>query len=324
MSDHSTSKPKVTPKDFFLWAGAMVALYFSIGSFIALSFEYIERLVGAGSLVSYNPYSGGLRFAIASLVVLFPVYLIITRLLNSDIRAHSEKKELWVRKWPVFLTVFGAAVALIIDLIVLLNTFLSGEELTAAFLLKVLTVFIVFGGTFYYYVQDVRGVWERNEKGSKTIGLVVSCILLLAIIGGFFIMGSPQTQRQFRYDEDRINDLRNIQSQVTEYYRTTEKIPASLDELKDPLVGNYIDVDPETGDAYGYTATGKLTFQICATFSRPFPEFEISDTGKDDWRVQELQRTKTDWDHDAGRTCFDREVDPERIVPFKEQPLRIR
>jgi len=318
MSDHSTSKPKVTPKDFFLWAGAMVALYFSIGSFIALSFEYIERLVGIGSLVGYNPYSGGLRFAIASLLVLFPVYIILTRLLNSDIRAHSEKKEIWVRKWLVFLTVFGAAVALIIDLIVLVNTFLSGEELTAAFLLKVLTVFVVFGGTFYYYVQDIRGVWERNEKGSKMIGFVVSAILLLAIIGGFFIMGSPATQRKYSYDEQRINNLRNIQSQVTEYYRTTERLPASLEEVVDPLVGSYIENDPETGESYEYTPTGSLTFEICATFSLPFPEIKDSVTNQTDWRIQDLRRTKVDWDHEAGRTCFDREVDPERLTPYKE------
>lgn len=324
MSEQSNTKPKVTPKDFFLWAGAMVALYFSIGSFIVLAFEYIERLVGVGSVIGYDPYTGGIRFAIASLVVLFPVYVILTRMLNKDIRNFSEKKELWVRKWLVFLTVFGAAVALIIDLIVLVNTFLSGEELTAAFLLKILTVLLVFGGVFYYYVQDIRGVWEKKEKLSKMIGLGVSIALLASIVGGFFIMGSPATQRQFRYDEQRINNLRNIQSQVTEYYQTTERLPSDLEELRDPLVGNFIGSDPETNESYEYTATGKLTFELCATFSLPLPEIDTTKVGKDDWRIRDLAQTGADWPHDAGRTCFERTINPERIIPFKETSLRIR
>jgi len=105
MSEHT----KVTPKDFFLWVGAMAALYFSVGSFIILSFEYIERLVGTTAVIGYDPYSDSIRFAIASLIVLFPVYVIITRMLQGDIRNNPEKKNIWVRKWLIFLTVFGSA-----------------------------------------------------------------------------------------------------------------------------------------------------------------------------------------------------------------------
>ncbi len=321
-----SEKPKVTPKDFFLWAGAMVALYFSIASFLILSFEYIERLVGTGSIVGYDPYSSGIRFAIASLVVLFPVYIILTRLLNTDIRQNPAKKELWVRRWLVFLTVFAAGIALIIDLIVLVNTFLGGEELTVAFLLKIVTVLIVFSGVFYYYLQDIRGVWERNEKLSKMIGLSVSIVVLTSIVGGFFIMGSPATQRQFRYDDQRINNLRSLQGEVTQYYRTTEKLPETLEDLKDPLVGSFIGNDPETNKPYEYRIIDDLTFEICATFSLPFPEIDDSKVGKmkDNWRIRDLQRTAVDWKHNVGRTCFERTVDPERITPFLKEPLPIR
>lgn len=312
-----SEKSKATPKDFFLWLMAMIALYFSVGSFIALSFEYIERLVGFGAVIGYDPYSGGIRFAIASLLVLFPVYLVLTRILNKDIRLNPEKKDVWVRKWLVFLTVFAAGIGLIVDLVILIQTFLGGEELTAAFLLKVVTVFILFGGVFYYYLQDIRGVWEREEKKSKAIGVGVTAVVVLSIIGGFFIMGSPATQRALRQDQQRIDDLRNLQSQVTEYYRTTEKLPKTLDDLKDPLIGNYIQDDPETGEPYEYTPTGDLVFELCATFSLPLPEFDEDKIDRSDWRVRDLQQTAADWAHEEGRTCFERTVDPERITPFK-------
>ncbi len=306
---------KVTPKDFFLWAGAMFALYFSVGSFMALMFEYIDRLVGNSAVIGADPYSGGMTFAIASLIVLFPVYIVLTRILQKDIRRDSDKKELWVRRWLIILTIFGAGVALIIDLIVLINTFLGGEVLTAAFLLKILTVFVLFGGVFYYYIQDVRGVWEANERKSKRIGFVVSAILAVSIVAGFFIMGSPQTQRELRFDAQRIENLRMIQNEVTSYYRTAEKLPASLEVLKDPLVGSYIESDPETGDAYEYSVTGPLTFEVCATFNLPLTEVKSDAVSQGDWRIKELQRTAQDWAHEEGRVCFEREVDPDRLKP---------
>ena len=274
-------KLNVTPKDFFLWAGAMVALYFSIGSFITLSFEYIERLVGVNSIIGYDPYSGAIRFAIASLIVLFPVFIIITRILQKDIRAVAAKSDLWVRRWLIVLTIFGSAIALIIDLIVLVNTFLGGEVLTAAFLLKVLTIFIVFGGVFYYYVQAIRGVWVKKEKLSKLIGAGVSAVIVIFIITGFFIMGSPASQREFRNDDQRINDLTSIQSQVTSYYRETERLPEALEDLKDPLVGGYVNTDPVTGDDYEYAKTGDLTFELCAVFERALPELDETSSQSD-------------------------------------------
>ncbi|QSH39565.1 hypothetical protein JXR01_00955 [Candidatus Kaiserbacteria bacterium] len=312
-------KAKVTPKDFFFWAGAMVTLYFSIGSFITLSFEYIDRLVGEGGVVGYDPYSSGIRLAIASLIVLFPVFITLTRLLQKDIRVHPEKSDLWVRRWLIVLTIFGAAVALIVDLIVLLNAFLGGEELTAAFLLKILTVLIVFGGVFYYYVQAIRGVWVEKEKLSKMIGAGVSGLLVIFIILGFFIMGSPAAQREFRNDDQRINDLSSIQSQVTNYYRATERLPDTLEDLKDPLVGGYISSDPQTDEDYEYEKTGALTFELCATFERALPEIDETGGQSNDWRIQDLKRTAEDWAHGEGRTCFERTIDPELIKPYPEQ-----
>jgi hypothetical protein len=315
--------PKVTPKDFFMWLGAMVALYFSVGSFIALTFEYIERLVGDAAIIGYDPYSGGIQFAIASLIVIFPVYITLTRMLNQDIRTNPLKKELWVRRWLIFLAVFVAGIAMLVDLIVLINTFLSGEEITAAFLLKIVMVLVVAAGVFYYYLSDIQGKWENREALSKTIAGSVSLLVLISVIAGFFIMGSPQTQRLLRYDQQRIYDLQSIQSQVTNYYQTTEALPEFLEKLQDPLIGARIQADPETGNEYEYTKTGDLTFELCAIFSLPLPGFDTDTADLSDWRVRELRQTAQDWPHGAGRTCFDREIDPERIVPFKE-PVPIR
>jgi len=62
-------KPKATPKDFFLWAGAMIALYAGIFSFITLLFEYINQVFPDKVLGYYDPYAGGVAYAMASLIV---------------------------------------------------------------------------------------------------------------------------------------------------------------------------------------------------------------------------------------------------------------
>ncbi len=311
---------KTTPKDFFLWIGAMIALYFSVGSFIKLLFEYIDRFTAPTALLHIYSYSGGMRFALASMIVLFPVYIVLMRLLQKDIRLHPEKKELWVRKWLIILTIFAAGAGMLIDLIVLLITFLGGELVTIAFFLKVLTVFLVFSSVFYYYIQDVRGEWEKNEKASKNIGYAVGFMVLVGIVGSFFVMGSPAQQRAYRFDKDRISALQNIQSTVEQYYREKGELPKSISELKDPLLSIYIPTDPETGKEYSYEVVDATHFKICATFSLPFENIAKDTPTKGDWRLEDLKRTAQDWSHKAGDVCFTRTVDPKRIA----KPLPVK
>ncbi len=306
---------KVTPKDFFLWLGAMVALYISVGSFVALLFEYIDRLVGP-HIAGYDPYSGGISFAIASLIVLFPVYVYLTRMLNQDIRAHPEKRELWVRRWLVFLTVFAAGIGMIIDLIVLLYTFLSGEALTTAFLLKVVTILVIFGAVLYYYLQALRGVWEQHEKRSRMIGYATGAIVIIAIIGGFFIMGSPQAQRELRDDQARISDLQMLETRIQDYYRDKQELPEELADITSDYQGAYLPRDPRTNESYEYARIDATTFELCATFAQPLPHLEAGAAASDDWRVRELERQQANWDHDAGHTCFEKEIDPDRLQPL--------
>jgi len=142
---------KVTPKDFFLWAGAMVALYGSVIALIALLFEYIDRTY-PDSLEHYvDPYSGGIRFAMASLIVLVPVTIVLMRFIRNDIARAAEKAELWVRRWALVFTVFIAGAMVVGDLIALINTFLGGD-LTTRFILKILVVLFVAGGGFLHFL----------------------------------------------------------------------------------------------------------------------------------------------------------------------------
>jgi hypothetical protein len=91
---------KVTPKDFFLWAGAMVGLYGSVISFITLIFAYIDQAfpdaLEASMYYNYDPYSGSIRFAMASLIVLVPVTILLLQLIRKDIAKDHAKADVRV------------------------------------------------------------------------------------------------------------------------------------------------------------------------------------------------------------------------------------
>jgi len=304
-------KPKTTPKDFFLWAGAMATLYAGVVSFIALLFSYIDY-VFPDTLGYYgDPYSNGVSYYMASLIVLTPVFMLLMRLIRRSIAQDPSRGEIWVRRWALFLTVFVAGASIVVDLIVLLTTFLSGEELTAAFLLKVLVVLLVAGAGLMHFLADLRGYWHTEQSKARMVNWGVGALVIVAILAGFLIVGTPQQARLYRVDQQKVYDLQNIQSQIVTYWQQKQTLPSQLSEVNDPLYGMTVPVDPETGAQYTYTRTSNSSFKLCADFNMSSRGGEQSYTmpyyGYD---------SQQNWVHEAGEHCFDRTIDPERYPPF--------
>jgi predicted DNA-binding protein with PD1-like motif len=160
MEENKEIKPRTSPKDFFINLLSMAALYMSAGSFIALVFQYINIFFpDALEVRGYgNPLQGAysiIRFAVSTLIVSFPIYLTTLWFMGKEYITLPEKRNLRIRKWLIYFTLFLTALIIMGDLIALVNTFLGGE-ITMRFVLKVLTVFAVTGSIFTYYLSDVR------------------------------------------------------------------------------------------------------------------------------------------------------------------------
>lgn len=317
-------KPKVTPKDFFFWIAAMVALYVSVFSLINLLFDYINFAFPDALNTYIDPYAGSIRYEIASLVVLVPVFLALMRMIRRDIEHVPEKKDLWIRRWALFVTVFIAGIAVIADLITLINYFLGGE-ITTRFILKALVVFLVAGGGFLHFLADIRGYWVQYPKRARTIGYAVGLLVLLAIVAGFFIMGTPNQIRMYRFDDRKVGDLQNLQYQVVNYWQLKQRLPATLPDLADPISGFTIPADPQSGNEYTYKVAGKLSFQLCAVFNAKSQATPINSRIRptmpaavpNGYGGKEIGDV---WQHGAGEACFDRTIDPERYPPFSKSP----
>ncbi len=315
---------KTTPKDFFLWAGAMVALYLSVISFITLLFEYINYVFPDPSAYAGDPYSSAMRFAMASLIVLVPTTLILLRLIRGTIMADAGKAGIWVRRWVLQLTVFVMTVTILIDLITLVNYFLNGE-VTTRFILKIVVVLLVAGFLFMHFLADLKGYWIKHPKKADLIGIASAAVALAAIVAGFFIVGSPSAARDTRLDVQRVNDLMSIQSQVVSFYQQKEELPGTLAELSDPLSYFTLPKDPKTGMDYTYEKTGTLAFKLCADFAREGKDMTGRGGYAGDMAVSYPypgpEGGMENWKHGAGTVCFERTIDPERYPVF-EKPLR--
>jgi hypothetical protein len=252
----------------------------------------------------------------ASLIVLAPVFLILMRVIRRNIAVDPSRKEIWVRRWALFLTVFLAGATIVVDLIVLLTQFLRGEEITVAFLLKVLVILLVAGAGFLHFLADLRGYWEKNDDKARYVTYGVGVLVFVAIASGFFIVGTPQQARLMRFDEQKVSDLQTIQWQLVNYWQTKQTLPATLTETNDPLSGFVVPSDPQTGEPYEYQRTSNISFELCAMFNakdryaRVYPERPITP-------VPNVAKAGGDtWEHGEGRVCFERTIDPERYPPI--------
>ncbi len=313
-------KPKVTAKDFFLWAGAMVTFYWSVIAFILLTFDYINyAFPNALNYYPIDPYQSGISYKMASIIVLLPLYMFLMRLIRADISHDASRKEIWVRRWALILTLFVAGIAIAVDLIMLLTTFLNGEELTLAFLLKVLIIFLVAAGVFMHFISDLRGYWDMFPLRKRAVGIGVVILAVVTILAGFFIIGTPGQARLARFDAQKVSDLQNIQSQVIYYWQAKQQLPEAITDLNNSLAYGSVPVDAQTGEPYVYQTTGTLSFKLCAVFNAksrvnaPFPETRATAP----MPIEGKSGMSDNWQHDAGQVCFDRTIDPSFYPPLK-------
>lgn len=315
---------KTTPKDFFLHLGAVLALYISAGALINLIFTIINYSF-SDALTNYFSASS-IAWPISVLIILVPILYGLEWLIQRDIDKIPEKKEIWVRRWRIYLTIFLMVVLVGGDLIVLINTYLNGE-VTARFIWKVIAILLIAGSIGKYYFYSMYPKFRHANlirRGNAWFGVV---LVLGAIVGGFLVVGSPATQRALRLDSQRIGDLESLESEIVDYWQQQGRLPANLGSLVDSVSVYELPMDPEllTPYEYGIVATTSLdgaktvntSFRLCATFDR-------ASTDPNGGQVELVYPggQPSSWAHAAGHVCFDRTIDPSlHPVNQKIQPM---
>ena len=310
---------KTTPKDFFLHVGATVALYTSVIALINLAFELMNRLL-PDSLNNYFS-ANSIIYPISMLVVLVPVLYLLEWFIARDISKMVEKKEIWVRKWRVYLTLFLTGATIVGDVVALINVYLNGE-ISSRFIWKVIIVLIILSAVFKYYFFSINEnmYWAKLVK--KTVPWWGIILVLAAIIGGFIIVGSPAQQRAVRFDQQRVNDLTNIQWQVINYWQKKQTLPVVLTDLNDPVSNFNVPSDPDTGVSYDYSVKSKSSFELCGNFGTD--SSVVNNNGNIPVRSvpvkpiavgMDIVNQNDSWSHGIGKVCFERVIDSALYPP---------
>ena len=152
------ARPYLSAREAFIYLVLFGTLYASAFNLGSLAFDFINRAFPDASQTGegFDEYSRqSIRWSISWLIVAFPVFLYLSWLTERDISRDPIKRASKVRRWLTYLTMFSAACALLGDFTTLVYNVLGGE-LTVRFLLKVITVALISGTAFIYYLRDLR------------------------------------------------------------------------------------------------------------------------------------------------------------------------
>ena len=152
------ARPYLSAREAFIYLVLFGTLYASAYNLGSLVFDFINRAFPDPSQTfeSFEEYSRqSIRWSISWLIVAFPVFMYLSWSTERDIDRDPMKRASKVRRWLTYLTLFSAACALLGDFTTLVYNALGGE-LTVRFVLKVLTVALISGTAFVYYLNDIR------------------------------------------------------------------------------------------------------------------------------------------------------------------------
>ncbi len=340
-----TLKPKVTAKDFFLNLGVFVVLYTLVATFLTFMFSVINSVLPDVRDVYnyYDPYGQSMRLSVSILIVATPLLVYLLRTVHKTIEVDSAKKDIWIRRWGLFLTLFLSIVMLAVDLVVFINTFLGGE-IASRFVWKVIVTLLVGAALVWYTRSELRNSFSENRKNAVVTGWVFGAIILASLIFGFTLIGSPTLLRAVRDDNQREMDLQSLNGQILNYYQSKSAVlPATLDEMTsgDPYATK-LPTDPITHQNYKYEVVRQGPRYVAGALvaSSSFPAYKLCATfdqdGEVDKRIQGangtgggIGRPMAAYDsmyyggyegrfdtHPAGEHCFDVSIDPQRYPPY--------
>jgi hypothetical protein len=256
---------------------------------------------------SYIDFNSQFRFAISALFIATPIFFVISHFINRGLQTKELDQESGIRRWLTYFILLVSSITVLGIFISVINNFLNGE-LTLSFALKALTMLIISGAVFSFYLFDIRR--EDATKKDKVVKIFFWASLILivaAFVSAWFFMESPKEARNRRLDQIVINRIYNLESAANTYYDTKHVLPNTLEQIVSSP-GYYSSteqmiIDPKTGKEKEivYQKIDDTNFQFCTYFlATSYP----SNTAT----RPTINYAAGSHDHEAGYQCFKSEV----------------
>lgn len=268
---------KSTLKDTFFYFFAFATLCYSIYHFLSITFDIINKIVPDIIDSGYNSYTtsaDSFRFSVASLAIVFPVFIIMSWYINRAIERDNALAQIKVRAVFIWLSITVSIITVLGSAVSVLYTYLGGEY-TARFFFKALAVFLTASIIGAYYIYLLKRDYRVINKRPLIMSGIAIVIMLSTIIYGISVIGSPSEIRNRKLDGQRLNNISAIETNIIKYLDDNKSLPKSFVELvgtKHAYDYNvYIYKDPVTGEYMKYKVINNTNnnwqYQLCSNFS---------------------------------------------------------
>ena len=269
--------------------------------------------------VSGVEVGGGIPYGIAAVLVLLPISFVCDTFYSRNEPQKKVGAEMLVMViHAVIFAIFGIG-ALIFAVFMLVQMFTGDAEadFTTSSLLTSLIIAFYYGITFIRTLNPPQLPW--TQKFYKIFMLVtVGIFIILGIVGPVF------SERSIRDDKLITSGIPGVESAISRYASSNNKLPADLSSLT--LTGdsqkivdkNLVTYKPEgvlstvssyDDNRYNYSSRSRVTesrkvykYQLCVTFKK-----ESSKYGKydyDSYRNDQYTTYISTYQHAAGETCY--------------------
>lgn len=273
-------------RDAFYYLLTFITLGFWTVALILFAEAYVDRSLPSPLDNSYvvSSFRSQVAGQLATLIIAFPLFLFVSRLVAQEVARRPESFESGVRKWLTYIALVITAVTLLSDAVWFLSSYLSGD-LTTRFAWKALVLFLVAAGVFWYYLGTVRGD-AASPSRDRVFGWAATAGVVVALVLGFTSIGTPARERAISLDEQRVQRLRSFDETIHTQWMSKHTLPASLREVSQMDAASAL--DPVTSQPFEYTPVNGSTYRLCASF----------DAASDQTTADRL------WKHPAGHHCF--------------------
>jgi hypothetical protein len=248
--------------DAFLNLLSLITLGWLAHAFGAVCFQLINKYLGDlnSYISSASYYSGLLKYGIASLVVITPVYFLAVNLLHRSYKKGELSHDSGIYKWLTYLMLLISSLTIIGSVIALITNFLDGNY-TLPFILKMITVIVIAGMIFGYYFYDLRRKdYAKKDKVSVIVGTIVILAVIVAIVGGFLSVETPVQARIRQEDEKVGNILSEFYYYINNSYYSDQKLQETYDF--EVIFSGY----DFTTDKVTYRKISDEEYELCAEF----------------------------------------------------------
>ncbi len=297
-------------KNIFFYLTAFITLCYDVWHLLSIIFDTIEKkipdVIDNGYSI-YNSYSDdSFRFSIASLVVMFPIYVGVSWYINREIENGKMDTESKIRHVMIWSTLLMSISSIAGSLITAVYSYLGGE-LSARLGYKCLAVAIVAIaiGAYHYYLLNKSYINNPNAKRNSLIIATASIVIIFAISTYcIYVVGSPAVARARKLDEKSISNLTRIEYSLSNKFETNGNLPDTLDNSF--KINN---LDPNTNLPYPYKVISQdaklATFELCPVFATVYEDKNYYvNLSQEFFQVFKNYSHDPRMSHDIGKTCY--------------------